>query len=134
MNPTIWGPHYWFFLHSVARHYPKHPTPIHRKIHYRLIMNFHEFIPDSKCAKSFSALLKENPISPYLDSRKDFMRWTNHIHNAVNAMLEKEQVHFERFEEELEHSYRSNHKEMPTRYLAYVIFILALIAVAVCMK
>ena len=23
LNPKIWGPHYWFFLHTIAINYPK---------------------------------------------------------------------------------------------------------------
>ena len=28
MDPTVWGPHYWMFLHTVATHSPKDPDAI----------------------------------------------------------------------------------------------------------
>ena len=30
-EPEIWGPHYWFFLHTVAESYPLHPTSVTKK-------------------------------------------------------------------------------------------------------
>ena len=27
MNPKIWGPHAWIFLHSITLNYPENPTP-----------------------------------------------------------------------------------------------------------
>ena len=26
MNPEVWGPHAWFFLHTVTMNYPNKPT------------------------------------------------------------------------------------------------------------
>ena len=136
MNPNIWGPHYWFFLHAVARHYPTHPSAVHRKIHYRLIMNFHEFIPDATSAKSFSALIKENPVTPYLDSRRDFMIWTNHIHNLMNERLDKDNVPFEKYENDFDEYYRPKQyqKRDGSKVLIYLVFIALLILVAVSVK
>jgi len=138
MNPNVWGAHYWFFLHAVARHYPVHPSSIHRKIHYRLIMNFHEFIPEKEAAKLFSALVKDNPISPYLDSRRDFMIWTNHIHNLVNLKLDKDEVSFDEYENTFEEHYKparfQHKKRKESKLLIYGAFMVLLVIVAVCMK
>ncbi len=89
MDPTIWGPHYWFTLHTIAFHYPEHPTAIQKKIHYRLIHHFHEFIPIKSMGVMFSTLLEENPVTPYLDTREDFILWMHHIHNQMNERLDK---------------------------------------------
>ena len=61
MDPTRWGPHYWFMIHTVAFHYPKHPTAIQKKIHYRLIHNFHEFLPSKSIANVFVKMLEKYP-------------------------------------------------------------------------
>ena len=84
MDPAVWGPHYWFFLHSVALHYPKLPTATTKKIHYRLIHNFHEFIPHREIAATFVKLLVKYPVAPYLDSRTHLVRWVHFIHNKIN--------------------------------------------------
>ena len=31
LEPNIWGPHYWFFLHSITFTYPKKPTSATKK-------------------------------------------------------------------------------------------------------
>ena len=92
MDPSIWGPHYWFMLHTIAFHYPKHPTTIQKKIYYRLIHHFHEFIPNPTIATEFQRILKENPVMPYLDERKDFIKWMHHIHNIINRRLNKDEI------------------------------------------
>ena len=29
--PDIWGPHYWFFLHTVAESYPETPNAVTKR-------------------------------------------------------------------------------------------------------
>jgi hypothetical protein len=95
MDPNVWGPHYWFFLHSVALHYPKLPNATTKKIHYRLIHNFHEFIPHRDIAANFTKLLARYPVAPYLDSRTHFVRWVHFLHNKVNEIVHKPTITLE---------------------------------------
>ena len=30
-DPDVWGPHYWFFLHTIAESYPIHPNSVTKK-------------------------------------------------------------------------------------------------------
>ena len=30
-DPNVWGPHYWFFLHTIAESYPLHPNDVTKK-------------------------------------------------------------------------------------------------------
>ena len=89
MDPTIWGPHYWFVLHTMAFHYPIHPTSIQKKIYHRFIHNLHEFLPNRTIGSQFQKLLADYPVTPYLDTRKDFIKWMHFMHNKVNERLEK---------------------------------------------
>lgn len=89
MDSTIWGPHYWVVLHTIAFNYPIHPTSIQKKIHYRLIHNLHEFLPIKTMATTFEKLLKEYPVSPYLDTREDFIKWMHYMHNKINIRMDK---------------------------------------------
>lgn len=89
MDPEIWGPHYWFFLHSVAFNYPRNPTAVDRKIHYRLIHHFSEFIPDTDSSNRFRKLLDLHPVSPYLDTKEDLVGWMHALHNRMNTILDK---------------------------------------------
>jgi hypothetical protein len=108
MDPTIWGPHYWFMLHTMAFHYPKHPTSIQKKIYYRFVHHLHEFIPNPSIASQFQKIIKENPVTPYLDERADFIKWMHHIHNIINRRLDKDEItlseHYEEFSKNFESS------------------------------
>ena len=89
LNAEIWGPKYWFVLHTIARCYPKHPTSVTKKKFYDFIQNIPLFIPDEKLGNKFSNLLDKFPVTPYLDSKDSFIRWCHFIHNRVNEFLKK---------------------------------------------
>ena len=64
MNPEIWGPHYWFVIHSIAFNYPNNPNALQKKDHYKFIQSLPEFIPDKKSSKNFAELLKLDSVVP----------------------------------------------------------------------
>lgn len=92
--PEAWGPHYWFFLHTIAYHYPAFPTNVTKRKYYDLIQNIPIFVPDAKMGDKFAEFLDRYPVSPYLDSRESFMRWTHFVHNKFNTFLGKEEISF----------------------------------------
>lgn len=89
LDPKIWGPHYWFFLHTVAMTYPHHPNSVTKKKYYEFIQNLPLFIPVEEISKNFEKMIDRYPITPYLDNRDSFIRWTHFIHNKINEKLEK---------------------------------------------
>ena len=89
LDPKIWGPHYWFFLHTVAMTYPHHPNSVTKKKYYEFIQNLPLFIPVEEISKNFEKMIDRYPITPYLDNRDSFVRWTHFIHNKINEKLEK---------------------------------------------
>ena len=94
LDPDVWGPHYWFFMHSVASTYPDFPSSTTKRKYYDLVMNMPLFIPVPAMGADFAALLDQFPVSPYLVNRQSFMRWTNSIHNHYNLLRGKEPVPF----------------------------------------
>ena len=91
-DPSVWGPHYWFFLHTISHSYPETPNPVTKRKYYDLIHNFPLFIPDEEIGNKFSHLLDKYPVSPYLDCRESFIRWVHFIHNKINERLGKEEL------------------------------------------
>ena len=91
-TPDVWGPHYWFFLHTIAHSYPQSPSKTMKKKYYNLYQDFPLFIPSVAVGNQFAKMVDKYPVSPYLSSRTQLVRWTNFIHNKVNALLEKEQL------------------------------------------
>ena len=86
-DPKIWGPHYWFVLHTIALNYPLHPNETSKKKYYDFIQNLPIFIPILDMGNSFSRLLDKYPVTPYLDSRDSFIKWMYFIHNQLNLSL-----------------------------------------------
>ena len=87
LDPKIWGPHYWFVLHTIALNYPLHPNETSKKKYYDLVQNLPIFIPIENMGNLFSKLLDKYPVTPYLDSRDSFIKWMYFIHNQVNLSL-----------------------------------------------
>jgi len=88
-DANVWGPHYWFFLHTVAESYPMHPNEVTKRKYYDLITNMPLFIPDDEMGDKFSRLLDRYPVTPYLDNRDSFVRWVHFIHNKINIQIGK---------------------------------------------
>jgi len=97
LDPTIWGPHYWFFLHTMSMTYPIKPNTLTKKKYYEFIQNLPLFIPVEKISTEFSKLIDQYPIAPYLDNRDSFIRWTHFIHNKINQKLEKPELTLNEF-------------------------------------
>jgi hypothetical protein len=97
LDPKIWGPHYWFFLHTVAMTYPHHPNSVTKKKYYEFIQNLPLFIPVEEISKEFEKMINIYPITPYLDNRDSFVRWTHFIHNKINEKLEKPTITLNNF-------------------------------------
>lgn len=92
LDSKIWGPHYWFFLHTIAMTYPVRPNGVTKKKYYEFIQNMPLFIPVESMSGDFSRLLDQYPVEPYLDNRESFIRWTHFIHNKINEKLEKPKI------------------------------------------
>lgn len=91
-DPSVWGPHYWFFLHTVAQTYPEHPNEVTKRKYYDLLQNMPLFIPNPEIGNKFSDLLDRYPVTPYLTNKDSFVRWIHFIHNKVNVSLGKEEM------------------------------------------
>ena len=87
LDPKIWGPQYWFVLHTIALNYPLNPNSTVKKKYYDFIQNLPLFIPISEMGNNFSKTLDEFPVTPYLDSRESFIKWMYFIHNKINISL-----------------------------------------------
>lgn len=96
-DPTVWGPHYWFFLHTIAMIYPNHPNSETKKMYYQLIHQFHHFIPIQEMANQYESLMDLYPIQPYLENKESLLKWMHFIHNHYNQQLKKSTVSYSDF-------------------------------------
>jgi hypothetical protein len=116
LDPKIWGPHYWFFLHTVAMTYPHHPNAVTKKKYYEFIQNLPLFIPVEQISKEFEKFIDLYPITPYLDNRDSFVRWMHFAHNKINAKLEKPQISLNDFFVQYYNEYKSQNEKLAEFY------------------
>ena len=116
LDPNVWGPHYWFFLHTISMTYPHHPNAVTKKKYYEFIQNLPIFIPVEAMSGEFSKLIDQYPITPYLDNRESFIRWVWFIHNKINQKLEKPQISLSAFYTKYYESYKPNNVKLVEYY------------------
>jgi hypothetical protein len=97
LPPTVWGPFFWGTIHIVALGYPKKPTYLDKKCAKEFFESLQILIPCAFCRSHYKEHLSENPLTPFLDSRTDLIKWTLEIHNKVNKMLKKPEWTLEEF-------------------------------------
>jgi len=108
LDPTVWGPHMWFFLHTISMTYPVRPNAVTKKIYYEFIQNLPLFIPIEHMSTDFTKLLDQYPVQPYLDKRDSFIKWVWFIHNKINQKLEKPQITLNEFYVKYYEEYKPN--------------------------
>jgi hypothetical protein len=123
LNPEIWGPHYWFFLHSMAFNYPSTPNDTIRKKYYEVLHNFDLFIPHRDVAKYYRHLINKYPLKPYLDSKEALVKWVWYIHNKVNTKLEKKTFTLQEFYEDYYRQYKKKNDTFILHYAKYAVII-----------
>jgi hypothetical protein len=116
LEPKVWGPHYWFFLHTIAMSYPIYPNAVTKKKYYEFIQNIPLFIPIDKIASDFSKLLDQYPVQPYLDNRESLIRWFWFIHNKINKKLDKPQISLNDFYVKYYEEYKNSNEKLYEYY------------------
>ena len=116
LDPNIWGPHYWFFLHTLAISYPHHPNAVTKKKYYELIQNLPLLIPIESIGSDFIKLLDEYPVTAYLDNRESLIKWMHFIHNKINEKLEKPKISINEFYLRYYEEYKPKDLKMKEHY------------------
>jgi len=96
MNPDIWGPSAWMFLHSVSLAYPKNPTDIDRINYGNFFNNLQPILPCLKCSNNYLQHIQEEPIENHLDNKESLVKWLINIHNKVNKLNNKDMLSYDK--------------------------------------
>jgi hypothetical protein len=95
MDPKIWGPNFWFTLHTITFNYSVSPDE-EEKERIRNFFNSLEYIlPCKLCRVNYSHHIRQNPIENKLNNRKDLVFWLIDIHNMVNVQNNKPKLSYE---------------------------------------
>ena len=84
-------------------------------------------------ATHFEKLLDQYPVTPYLDTRESFIRWTHHIHNKINELLEKKKISLAEFYEQYYDHYKPKEVKFKEYYkirakVIYLVIVMLFIA------
>ena len=106
---SIWGPHAWEFIHSVAFGYPISPSEEQKKNYKDFFIKMGDILPCGYCRTSFKQFITENQDTVIDDnvmkSRENLTKWTFNLHNAINNKLG--------------HNYGETYEEMCFKYESY---------------
>lgn len=99
MDPKIWGPYFWFSLHTVTLAYPNVPTYDERRHYNDFFVSLQNVLPCKLCREHYKKHLQQFPISVHLNNKEDIVRWCFNLHNRVNRSLGYEDFTYEEFRE-----------------------------------
>jgi hypothetical protein len=95
MDPKIWGPFTWKFIHTSACAFPDEPTQEQQQSAIALFRSLQDMLPCASCQNHWRQNLAKNPVENHVHNGESLFRWTFNIHNAVNQSLGKKiQVDF----------------------------------------
>jgi len=103
LRHEIWLPQLKFTLQTISLNYPLHPNEVTIKKYYNFIQNLPLFFPDYPIGKNMEKILDEFPVTPYLNSRRSFMKWVHFIFNKIDKQLN---INTKSFYESLEEYYQ----------------------------
>tara|TARA_B110000914_G_C15505894_1_gene468272 strand:+ start:1984 stop:2382 length:399 start_codon:yes stop_codon:yes gene_type:complete len=92
LNPDIWGPHTWIFLHAVAHTYPENPSKDDKERYSDFFTSLQYVLPCSVCRDHLKDIIRDQPIQ--LESQKTLQYWLIDIHNSVNRILGQSEIDY----------------------------------------
>jgi hypothetical protein len=95
MDPNIWGPNLWFFIHTIALNFPNNPSYQEIRYYEDFFNNLKYIIPCDKCKLHYTQRLEYNPIIKHLKNSDTLFRYTIDLHNDVNKSLNKKIYSYE---------------------------------------
>ena len=111
MDPTIWGPKAWFFLHSVTLAYPENPSPADQNNIYHFFMSLKNSLPCKACNDHYAAYVGNGKsLRAATRDRKDMIKWLIMLHNKINIINNKKQWSVQEVMEKYKSEYRTEAK------------------------
>lgn len=97
IDPHIWGPHGWQFMHYITIGYPERPNDEFKKNISNFFMSLKYLLPCEKCRQNYNTHISKYPLTDnILSSRKKIIEWLIDIHNEVNSMTNKSIMSYEK--------------------------------------
>jgi hypothetical protein len=148
LNPIIWGPHAWIFLHSVTLSYSNCPTNNEKQNMKKFMNSVGKILPCEKCRNNFKKhILKHELNNNVLNSKKSLVKWMLNMHNEVNHSTGKEKITYEQLLDIYDKMYSNvpkNNPDLnlnivpaPPKYsttLILVVLLIIIIIITICVQ
>ena len=135
MNPIVWGPHLWFFMHTLSFNYPDKPTVVDKENYSEFFINLTKTLPCDTCKKHYTEFVKKNPIntdSDSLKSNKQIIEWVLKLHNEVNKRNNKSEWSLDQLNKYYKKKYSQDEEtNYLVKYANYIKFLLVLFLVII---
>lgn len=112
MNPKIWGPGAWTFLHSITFNYPDNPSQQDKNEYSEFFYALANILPCINCQNNFKTNLNNIPIKFYLKSKNRLTKWLFEIHNIINQENKKKAITFEQFKKTYKNIYNQSSESL----------------------
>jgi hypothetical protein len=87
---TVWGPAFWFAIHTMSFNYPVNPSHQDKQHYKDYIYNLRYVLPCKYCRINLTNNLEKKPLSLcHMKNRETFSRYIYELHELVNKMLKK---------------------------------------------
>ena len=94
-QPSQFGPHYWYMLHSMALNYPVNPTFFAKKKMKAFIEAIPFLLPCRNCTEHAKEFMAKTNINEALTGRKELFTFFWNFHNLVNKRLGTPEMTFD---------------------------------------
>ena len=105
MDSKIWGPYFWFTLHTVTLAYPDKPNYQDKRHYHDFFLSLQNVLPCLTCRQHYKQHLQEFPVSSHLDNRESLVKWCFILHNKVNLSLGKDEFTYDEFRDKYKKIY-----------------------------
>lgn len=112
MEPNIWGPGAWTFLHSITLNYPDNPSIQDKKIYKDFFMMLPNILPCTICRDNLNKHYNELPINFALSNKETLSKWLVEIHNKSNAIDNKKIITYKEFLKIYEKKYENSNESI----------------------
>ena len=121
MDPKIWGPSAWRFLHSVALTYPEKPNNQDKINIKNFYYNVTDILPCVLCQQHYKNNLQKHKLTDQILSSKDLLnKWLVDVHNEVNIINNKKIYKYTNTQDLYNKLFNNNNKY----YFALIILII----------
>ena len=93
-QPSEFGPHYWYMLHSMALNYPMNPTEFAKKKMKAFIEAIPFLLPCRDCTEHAKEFMASANVDEALLGKKQLFTFFWNFHNLVNKRLGKQSMPF----------------------------------------